>query len=293
LPKANFQLPKLKTTFIAGIEFDVITKKAALNRVANFFQGKISSTAKIRKIWGRNNPKQKFLLVTPNPEIVLAANQDQKLRKILNSADLSVSDGIGILWASYFLSLKKRNFLTLLLSLLAIFFAPKKIRQILPERLTGTDLFPKILKLVAQQKEKIFLLGGEKGIAEKLKKKLETKIPDLIIAGTFAGTPKKSAEEKICAKINASKATILFVAFGAPAQEFWLAHNLVKLKTVKFSAGIGGAYDFYAGKILRAPKFLRKLGLEWFWRLLRQPQRLPRIWNATFRFIYLIWQQRK
>ena len=168
----------------------------------------------------------------------------------------------------------------------------KKIRKIIPERVTGTDLFPQILKCAARRNKKVFLLGAAEGVVEKLKKKLERKILHLQISGVFSGSPDKESEPEILSRINASGAELLFVAFGAPNQELWLARNLSKFKTVKFAAGIGGAFDFHAGGIVRAPKVFRILGLEWMWRLLRQPSRLPRIWNATFRFIQLTWRNR-
>lgn len=278
--------------FVAGIGFDSITYDGVLKRVDDFLSGKISDSDKLRLAWGSNLPKKKFLMVTPNPEMVLAAQKNSSFNKILNSADLAVADGVGILWASYFLSLKNKNFFSLFLSLFAILFAPKRIRSVLPERVTGTDLLPRLLRLAAKRGKRVFLLGAAPGVAEKLKKKMEKKILGLDISGTFAGSPAEAEENEICSKIDSSKAELLFVAFGAPAQELWLARNLPKLKTVKFAAGIGGAFDFHAGIISRAPKILRLLSLEWLWRLIRQPKRLPRIWRATVRFIKLVWKNK-
>ncbi|MCF7836719.1 WecB/TagA/CpsF family glycosyltransferase [Candidatus Gracilibacteria bacterium] len=235
---------------------------------------------------------QKFFLATPNPEMVLAAQKNPTFKKILNSTQLSVADGIGVLWASYFLSLKKRNLATLVGSLAAIIFAPKKIRSVIPERVTGSDLFPKLLKLAADHKQKVFLLGAAPGIAVKVKTKFEKKFSDLQIVGTYAGSSREGEDLEICQKINESEAEMLFVAFSFPRQELWISRNLPKLNTVRFAAGIGGSFDFYAGVIARAPRIFQKLGLEWLWRLLRQPKRFGRIWNATVRFVRLIFIQR-
>lgn len=224
--------------------------------------------------------------------MVLVAQRNENFKKVLNSAALAVPDGIGVLWASYFLSLKRRNLFALLGSLLAIIFAPRKIRSILPARVTGTDLLPQLCKLAARKKKKVFLLGAAPGVAERLKTKLERKIAELEISGTFAGSPLEKEETEILRRINSSEAELLFVAFGAPYQELWLARNLPKMHQVKFAAGLGGAFDFHAGLISRAPRIFRSLGLEWLWRLIRQPKRFRRIWNATFRFIRLMWQQR-
>jgi len=269
-------------TFIAGIGFDAIHENEAVLWVADFFQ-KNQNSPRIQK---------KFFLVTPNPEMVIAAQKNPVFKKVLNAADFAAADGVGILWASYFLNLRKRNFLTLLASLAAIVFAPQKIRKVIPERITGTDLFPKLLEFAATRKKKVFLLGAKEGIAEKVKKRFEQKFPDLEISGMFSGSPKISEEEGIREQIDSSQAELLFVAFGAPAQEMWIARNLSKFKTVKFAAGIGGAFDFHAGAISRAPKIFRQFGLEWLWRLISQPSRFPRIWNATFRFVKLVWRER-
>ncbi len=279
-------------TFIAGIVLDALTEKTALAEIDDFLAGRISTNQKIQAAWGSVRSSPKFLLVTPNPEIILAAQKNYAFKKTLNSAALATADGIGLLWAAHFLALKKRNFVTLISSLLAILFQPQKIRDVLPERITGTDLFPAILKIAARRKKKVFLLGAAEGVGAALKIKFESAISGLEIAGTFAGSPAIENEKMLRAKIDASGAQILFVAFGAPRQELWLARNLPLLKTVKFAAGIGGAFDFHAGKIARAPQIFRQLGLEWLWRLLRQPSRLPRIWNATFRFISLVWKNR-
>jgi len=271
--------------FIAGIGFDAVRESEALLRVADFFHGRVSNFQK-------SQFAGKFFLTTPNPEMVLAAQKSSAFKKVLNSSDFAAADGVGILWASYFLDLRKRNFFTLLISLATVLFAPQKIRKVIPERITGTDLFSKLLEFAAARKKKVFLLGAEEGIAKKVKRKFEQKFPQLEISGIFSGSPKISEEAETRERINESGAELLFVAFGAPNQEMWIARNLSKLKTVKFAAGIGGAFDFHAGTISRAPGIFRRLGLEWLWRLIRQPSRLPRIWNATFRFIGLVWRER-
>ncbi len=278
--------------FIAGIGFDAIRENEAISRVEDFFRGRVLQSQKLQSAWGTFRISKKFFLTTPNPEMVLAAQKNSAFKKVLNSSNLAVADGTGILWASYFLDLKRRNFFTLLISLAAVLFAPQKIRKVIPERITGTDLFPKLLEFAAARKKKVFLLGAGEGVAEKIKNKFERRLPQLEISGVFAGSPKISNEVEIRERIDESGAELLFVAFGAPNQEMWIARNLLKLKTVKFAAGIGGAFDFHAGTISRAPGIFRQLGFEWLWRLIRQPNRFPRIWNATFRFVRLVWQER-
>lgn len=263
--------------FVAGVGFDAITLKSACQRVNDFLSKPVQQ-------------EQKFLLVTPNPEMLLAASRDPQFRKVLNSAALAVPDGFGILWASYFLTYPQRSFLTLLKSLVIALVRPQRMLCRLPERVTGTDLLPKILQIAAAKKQKVFLLGAAPGIAEKVKKHFETQISGLQITGTFAGSPAPNMTAAIRRKIDTSKAELLFVAFGAPRQELWLSRELPKFKTVRFAAGVGGALDFYAGQQTRAPQFLRNRGLEWIWRLAREPKRVGRIWNATFRFVKLVWR---
>jgi len=278
--------------FVSGVGFDAVSEREAVAHVSDFLAGRVSVAQKSRQAWGSSRGQKKFLLVTPNPEMLLTAQKNSAFKKVLNAANLAVADGVGILWATYFLNLKRRNFFTLIASLLAILFARKKIRTVLPARVTGSDLFPKLLRLAEQKKQKVFLLGAAPGVAEAVKTKFEKKFPNLEIADVFAGSPQVSEELEICEKINASGAKMLFVAFGAPAQELWISRNLPKLKTTCFAAGIGGTFDFYAGRVVRAPSFFRSFGLEWLWRLLCEPRRLGRIWNATVCFVTLVWRGR-
>ena len=121
-------------------------------------------------------------------------------------------------------------------------------------------------------------------MAKSAKEILSKKHPGLKIVGTHAGSPKIKEEQSIREKIDDSKADFLFVAYGAPKQEIWISRNLKKLETVKVAVGVGGAFDFVAGKRKRAPKWMQKIGLEWLYRLLQQPTRIKRIYNATIKF---------
>lgn len=195
--------------------------------------------------------KQHYI-VTPNPEILLKAHKNPKYKKILNQASISIPDGAGIIWAA------------------------KKQKTPLKERVTGVDLMQAICK---NAKEDIFLLGAAPGIAQKAAKKLK-----LNPKNTHSGSPKTSQEKEIVEKINNSQAKILFVAFGAPSQEIWIKRNLKKMPNIGLAIGVGGSFDFIAGKQKRAPKWMQKFQLEWLYRLIRQPKRLLRIINATIVF---------
>lgn len=202
-------------------------------------------------------------VVTPNPEILLEAQKNSKFKEVLNQAELSIPDGTGIILASKF---KK-----------------EKLKQ----RVTGVDLMETVCQKIAKENLKVFLLGAAPGVAKKTKEVLENKYPGLAISGTYAGSPKKSEESKICEKINQSEAQLLFVAFGAPKQELWIYRNLKSTKNltnIKVAIGIGGSFDFISGRITRAPKWMQKIGLEWLYRLIKQPSRIKRIFNATIIF---------
>ena len=134
-------------------------------------------------------------------------------------------------------------------------------------------------KICKESKKRIFLLGAEEGIAEDAAKKLKANI-----VGTHSGSPKVEDEKEIIEKLNRLKPEILFIAYGAPAQELWIARNLKKIPSVKLAMGVGGSFDFIAGKTKRAPKWMQKLSIEWLYRLIKEPRRIKRILNATVRF---------
>lgn len=216
-------------------------------------------------------------LTTPNPEILLEAQKNSKFKKILNHSALNIPDGIGLLWAANYQSrLQNKTPLGKITTWLYTLMLSAFIRPTfpLPERVTGTDLMREILKNAPKHKLKIFLLGGKKGIAEKVK--------NSAIVGTSAASKKETS--KTIQQINKSKANVLFVAFGAPHQEIWIRENLKSLKTIKLAIGVGGAFDFLSGKRKRAPKLLQSLGLEWLYRLWQEPSRFKRIFNAVIIF---------
>ena len=240
---------------------------------------------------------RKVYIVTANPEMVLNASKDEEFLEVLRSAEIVTPDGIGILWAANYLSKpppkrKIRRYFQLYGSLFSILFSPKRLRSPLKERVTGTDLLKKIVGLSEKKAWQIFLLGASPGIAKKVIQKFSKIYPKAKFAGHFAGSPEADDEDEICELINQAKPDILFVAYGSPKQEFWIHHNLFKLNSVKVAIGVGGAFDFYAGKLKRAPKWMQKIGLEWLFRLIRQPKRIFRIWNATVRFVGLVFKEK-
>jgi len=192
------------------------------------------------------------LVVTPNAEFVMRARRERPFRDVLGRADLSIPDGAGLLLAGRILGTPLR------------------------EQVTGTDLLVGIAGLCATEGWRIYLLGGDDGVAEAAGRSLQARLPGLEVAGAFAGSPRVEDEAGIIARIrSAAPVHVLAVAYGAPSQEQWLARNLPKLD-VALGIGIGGALDFISGRVPRAPRWLRRAGLDWLYRLARQPWRWRR-----------------
>ncbi len=218
-------------------------------------------------------------IATPNPEMLLSAQKDPEFLALLQLTTLNTPDGIGIIWAA------SAQHDPLWKSVLKLAILPvKKPRTPLPERVTGVDLFLDMCRYATLHGKKIFLLGAQPGVAEKTKEVLETLYLGIQIVGTCAGSPSPFEEEKIKDLINDVSPDILFVAYGAPAQEKWIARNLHKIPSVKVAIGVGGTFDFVSGKTPRAPLLLQKTGLEWLYRLYKEPTRWKRIMNAAVVF---------
>lgn len=200
-------------------------------------------------------------IATINPEFVVLAQSDGEFRRVLNACALNTPDGVGLLWAA------------------------RRMGQPLRERVAGQDLVERICALAASRGEKIFLLGAREGIAERAARALARRHPGLAIAGCYAGSPARADEEDIVARVNASRARILFVAYGPPKQELWIARVASRLDKVAVALGVGGTFDTLAGVVPRAPRWMRDAGFEWTYRLLREPKRLKR----QLRIPYFMW----
>lgn len=223
---------------ILGIKIDNLKEKEVFEKLESFLEDDI----------------QRYI-VTPNPEFLVRAQNDEKFKEILNQADLALPDGIGLIFASWYLGSPLRK------------------------QLTGVDLMKKICQKAAQKQWQILLTGGGEGVAQNTAEALRKNYQGLLI---------KEIDILEFDKYSVERPSILFVALGAPKQEKWIAQNLRKNPSINLAIGIGGAFDFISGRIKRAPKFLRIAGLEWAWRLGIQPQRAGRIFNAVVRFPYLV-----
>ena len=191
-------------------------------------------------------------IFTPNSEIILEAYKNAEFCRVLNSADLLTADGIGVVYAS------------------------KIIGNPIKERAAGYDIACGLVDRIAETGHRLYLFGGKPGIAEKAKRQLEARYPFIQIVGTRNGYFKPEEEEDIVSQINSSGAELLLVCLGAPKQELWINKYKDKLN-VKVAMGVGGSLDVFAGTALRAPDFYCKHGLEWFYRLMKQPSRAGRM----------------
>lgn len=201
--------------------------------------------------WINTNQKKRVCLTPVN--CVVWANKNKNLRDLYNSADLTLCDGVPIIWASRFLGDK------------------------IKERVTGLDLLPRYIEECYKNKYSLFFLGAKPGIADNLKEKYETLYPGIKITGTysppFAEKFDKEENEKIIRLINFAKPDILWVSLTAPKQDYWIFEHLEKLQ-VKIAIGVGGAFEVTAGLIQRAPLYMQKNGLEWLYRFYKEPGRL-------------------
>jgi len=192
------------------------------------------------------------MIFTPNTEMVMNASKDKEFRTVLNDGDLIVPDGIGLIYASNHHNLG------------------------LESRVPGIELMEKILKFSNNTKKSIFLLGGSPGVAEKAAENIKETFPNIIIKGCHDGYFKEDGELKVIDKINETRPDILFIALGTPKQEMWMNKHK-KILNAKVAMGVGGAVDVWSGNSKRAPKFFRDLGLEWLYRLLKEPKRIFRM----------------
>jgi len=204
--------------------------------------------------------------VTVNPEFIVAAQSDDDFRSILNASSLALPDGVGLLWAARFLG------------------------HPLQERVTGTDTVQRVAALAAQKGYSLFLLGAAPGVAVATAARLCQVYPGLRIAGTHAGSPALEEKDEIVRLMQRAKPDILFVAYGAPQQDKWIARNLERLG-VPVAMGVGGAFDFISGRAKRAPRWLQRVGLEWLHRLLHEPWRWRRM-LALPKFMWLVVRER-
>lgn len=198
------------------------------------------------------------MIFTPNPEIIMAAQEDAALMEALNTADMLLPDGIGVVIAS------------------------KILDTPLPERVPGFDFACRLL----ESGRSFYLFGAKPGVAEEAARRLREKDPEINIVGTHHGYFDDDSD--IIKDINEKKPDVLLVCLGAPKQERWIASRRTELEA-KLMLGVGGTLDVLAGVVKRAPVFWQKVHLEWLYRALKEPSRFPRlmvlprfVWRVIF-----------
>lgn len=249
-------------TFILGVRFDPLNKEEALEHVSFFLK-----------------ESGLYSIFTPNPEMLVDAKRDSYFKDVINSGTLNICDGKGI-----------------------ELFSPKKIH-----RIPGVDFVFDICKEAEKSGSSVYLLGTNS--SETLKKaafRLRSNFPNLKIAGMHPGICIEQEErgEKMILSFDLekhdmmmkslveAKPDILFVAFGHGKQEKWIYEYAKEIPSLKIAMGVGGSLDYISGIKQRAPLWMRVSGFEWLWRLIKEPQRIRRIWKATVQFPVACWLER-
>lgn len=189
-------------------------------------------------------------VVTPNPEIVWMCRENSELKRAVANADLVVADGIGVIYGA------------------------RILKTPLKQKIPGIDLATELFATLPQSGKTLFLLGSKPGVAEKAEDELRKRYPGIEICGTHDGY--FSDDAPVIEEINAVAPDLLLVCLGAPKQEIWMMRNSEKLN-VGLMMGLGGVLDVFAGEVQRAPERWQRLGLEWLYRLLKQPSRIKRM----------------
>ena len=190
------------------------------------------------------------LVATPNPEIVQLARRDPEFGRVLSDADLVIPDGVGVVYAA------------------------KILGRPLKGRVPGIEFAAALMARMAGTGKRLFLLGAKPGVAELAAANLAVEYPGLVVCGTHDGYFQEDAP--VAETIRRARADVVFVCLGAPKQEMWIARNGADTGA-RLLVGLGGSLDVFAGQVKRAPKAFQKLGLEWFYRLCRQPSRIGRM----------------
>lgn len=245
---------------ILGVRIDEITREDANKKVADFLERETAKT-----------------IFTPNPEMIVDAHYDNSFKEVLNCGSLNICDGRGV-------ELLSRGRL---------------------KRLTGVDFMLDICELAIAKNACIYLLGsGSSETLQATKSALKKRFPAIQIVGMHKGPEISFKKEEGIMELNINQyenndilsdivmvaPDILFVAFGHNKQEKWIDANINALPSVKIAMGVGGAFDYISGRISRAPQWMRIIGLEWLYRLVREPQRAKRIFKAVvvFPFLYIL-----
>ncbi len=210
----------------------------------------------------RHTSMRPYTVTTPNAVMLEAARRESTLQQLLNASSLSLPDGAGVLMAA------------------------KRKREVLPARVSGIDFGEALL--AALPAARVYLLGGKEGVAAQAAAQLSRRYPDLAFVGTHHGyfADGSAEEHALLEGIRAARPDLLYVCLGFPRQERWIAQNAPNLPSVRIAAALGGSLDVWSGSIRRAPSILSQMGLEWAWRMAKDPHKLSRL-PALIRFSML------
>jgi N-acetylglucosaminyldiphosphoundecaprenol N-acetyl-beta-D-mannosaminyltransferase len=241
-----------ESVFLLGVRVDRVSQQQAVEQIDRLVMQRHESSEHL--------PCRQ--VVTVNTEFVMMAQHNTVFRHVINYAALVMADGVGIVWGTRY------------------------VGKPTPERVTGTDTLVALAKHCVGKGHRLYLLGAVPGVAEEAGERLQVLAPGVQIAGTYAGSPAPSEEDAIIERLRVAQADIVCVAYGAPTQELWIARNLSRLPAA-VAIGVGGAFDFLSGRKQRAPRIMQRVGLEWLYRLYREPWRFRRM-LAIPRFMFLI-----
>jgi N-acetylglucosaminyldiphosphoundecaprenol N-acetyl-beta-D-mannosaminyltransferase len=223
----------------------------------------ITKTAAVDQLMAWLKSEGRHHVMTPNNEMLVEATKNREFFDVLSRSDLNLADSTGLL------------------------FAARITGSSLPERVTGVDTVTALLSRL-EESTPIFLLGAKEGVAARAAEEMIKKNPKLTVVGTVAGSPRDEDAQTIVDAINRAAPQLLLVAYGAPAQDLWIARNLKSIPSVRVAMGVGGTLDFLAGTKKRAPGWMRRLGIEWLFRFIKEPSRWKRMANAVIVFPLLV-----
>ena len=241
------------TNRIFGVDIDNITEEDAQQITKNLIQ---------------DSHKSCTFIASPNVEFVMRAQKDKEFFEVLKKAKLATPDSIGIIWAG------------------------KKIKKPFKKRIPGQRYFRLVLEMAEKEGYTVYLLGGKGDTPRLAKENVEKIFLNLKIVGYHEGYFEQDSESDVIKQINELQPNILFVALGAPKQEKWIVAHQHELQ-VDVAAGQGGTFDYEAGNIKRAPVWIQKIGMEWFWRLLKQPSRIIRMMAIPAFMLKLFFTKKK
>ncbi len=227
---------------------------------------RISFAGVVEWVGERIRRQEQAMVVTANAELVVQAVESPQVGRLVGEADLVVPDGVGVLWAG------------------VIGGVP------FPERVAGVELMEALVARAPKEGWRVALYGGRPGVAQEAAERLRQRYPGLDVSGCYHGYLDSEEEQEMLEQLRQQRPNLLFVALGAPRQENWISSRRAQLPEL-VAIGVGGSFDVFAQRLKRAPKWMTRMGLEWLFRLVQEPSRLPRM-LALPRFVYLVLKEK-